>query len=163
MAQGTAVAESRRVGDAEVVTVGIDVSDRYSHLCSLGDDGEILREERVRTTTAALTRALAPLQDARVVLEVGPRSPWLSRMFSELGHDVIVANPRQVALIARSRRKTDRSDAEHLARLGRFDARSSSFPSGTAEPRRRRTSRCCAAATRWCGRGPRSSTTSGVR
>ena len=121
MAQGTAVAESRRVGDAEVVTVGIDVSDRYSHLCSLGDDGEILREERVRTTTAALTRALAPLQDARVVLEVGPRSPWLSRMFSELGHDVIVANPRQVALIARSRRKTDRSDAEHLARLGRFD------------------------------------------
>ena len=123
MAQGTAVAESRRVGDAELVTVGIDVSDRYSQLCILGDDGEILREERVRTTTAALTRALAPLQDARVVLEVGPRSPWLSRMLSELGHDVIVANPRQVALIARSQRKTDRSDAEHLARLGRFDPR----------------------------------------
>ena len=36
-------------------------------------------------------------------------------------HDVIVANPRQVALIARSQRKNDRSDAEHLARLGRFD------------------------------------------
>ena len=51
------------------------------------------------------------------------RSPWLSRMLSELGHDVIVANPRQVALIARSQRKTDRSDAEHLARLGRFDPR----------------------------------------
>ena len=32
MAQGTAVAESRRVGDAELVTVGIDVSDRYSQL-----------------------------------------------------------------------------------------------------------------------------------
>ena len=123
MAQGTAVAESRRVGDAELVTVGIDVSDRYSHLCILGDDGEIVREERVRTTTAALTRALGGMTGARVVLEVGPRSPWLSRMLSELGHDVIVANPRQVALIARSQRKTDRSDAEHLARLGRFDPR----------------------------------------
>ena len=122
MAQGTAdVRESRKVGDAELVTVGIDVSDRYSQLCVLRGEGEIVREERVRTTTAALTRALAPLQDARVVLEVGPRSPWLSRMLSELGHDVIVANPRQVALIARSQRKTDRSDAEHLARLGRFD------------------------------------------
>ena len=123
MAQGTAVAESRKVGDAELVTVGIDVSDRYSQLCILGDDGEILREERVRTTTAALTRALAGMPGARVVLEVGPRSPWLSRMFSTLRHDVIVANPRQVRLIARSQRKTDRSDAEHLARLGRFDPR----------------------------------------
>ena len=104
MAQGTAVAESRKVGDAGLVTVGIDVSDRYSQLCVLGDDGEIVREERVRTTTAALTRALARMPGARVVLEVGPRSPWLSRMFSELGHDVIVANPRQVKLIARSQR-----------------------------------------------------------
>ena len=122
MAQGTSdVTESRKVGDAELVTVGIDVSDRYSHLCVLGGDGEIVREERVRTTTAVLTRALTPLQGARVVMEVGPRSPWLSRMFAELGHDVIVANPRQVRLIARSQRKTDRSDAEHLARLGRFD------------------------------------------
>ena len=122
MAQRTSdVTESRKVGDAELVTVGIDVSDRYSHLCVLGGDGEIVREERVRTTTAALTRALTPLQGARVVIEVGPRSPWLSRMFAELGHDVIVANPRQVRLIARSQRKTDRSDAEHLARLGRFD------------------------------------------
>ena len=121
MAQGTAVAESRKVGDAGLVTAGIDVSDRYSQLCVLGDDGEIVREERVRTTTAALTRALAGMTGARVVLEVGPRSPWLSRMLSELGHDVIVANPRQVKLIARSQRKNDRSDAEHLARLGRFD------------------------------------------
>ena len=42
-------------------------------------------------------------------------------MTCQLGHDVIVANPRQVKLIARSQRKNDRSDAEHLARLGRYD------------------------------------------
>lgn len=75
----------------------------------------------MRTTTAALTQALGTVQGARVVLEVGPRSPWLSRMVAELGHDVIVGNPRRVALIARSQCKTDRSDAEPLARLGRFD------------------------------------------
>ena len=122
MAQGTAAAESGVARGAERrVTVGIDVSDRYSHLCVLGDDGEIIREERVRTTTAALTGALAGMPGARLVLEVGPRSPWLSRMFAALGHDVVIANPRQVALIARSQRKTDRSDAEQLARIGRFD------------------------------------------
>ena len=103
------------------MTVGIDVSDRYSHLCLLGEDGKILREGRVRTTTAALTEALARVPGARLVMEVGPRSPWLSRMLSQLGHEVIVANPRRVALIARSQRKTDRSDAEQLARLGRYD------------------------------------------
>ena len=40
---------------------------------------------------------------------------------ADLGHEVNVANPRQVALIARSQRKTDRLDAAWLARLGHFD------------------------------------------
>ncbi len=87
---------------------------------SRGGPGEWLRRAE-RGETAALMRALAGMTGARVVLEVGPRSPWLSRMLAELGHDVIVANPRRVRLIARSQRKTDRSDAEHLTRLGRFD------------------------------------------
>lgn len=162
MGQGAALAEGRKVGNPELVTVGIDVGDRYSHLCILENDGEGVREERIRTTTAALTRALATMRGVRLVLEVGPRSPWLSRMFSTLGHEVIVANPRQVALIARSRRKTDRSDAEMLARLGRFDPKLLS-PIQHRAPPHRRTSRPCAAATRWCGRGPRSSTSSGAR
>ena len=34
---------------------------------------------------------------------------------------MIVANPRQIALTGRSHRKTDRTDAEQLARLGRAD------------------------------------------
>ncbi|MCY4639269.1 MAG: transposase [Chloroflexi bacterium] len=162
MTQSTALAESRETEGAEPVTVGIDVSDRYSHLCLLGDDGEILGEERVRTTTAALTGALARVPGARVVLEVGPRSPWLSRMLSQLGHEVIVANPRRVALIARSQRKTDRSDAEQLARLGRYDPKllAPIRPRGATGTR---ISRPSAAATRWCGRGPRSSATSGAR
>jgi transposase len=58
---------------------------------------------------------------ARVVLEVGPRSPWLSRLLKEQGHDVGVANPRRVRLIAEAERKSDRADAETLARLGRMD------------------------------------------
>ena len=44
-------------------------------------------------------------------------------MPAKLGHEVIVPNPRQVALIARRQRTTDRSDAEQLLRLGRFDPR----------------------------------------
>ena len=40
-----------------------------------------------------------------------------------MGHEVIVANPRQLGLIFGSRRKNDERDAEHQARLGRMDPR----------------------------------------
>ena len=128
MGQRTASAGNRKQNRMQgmgrgKVTVGIDVGDRYSHFCMLGDDGEVVREQRVRTTERELSRALAAVAGAQLVMEVGPRSPWLSRLFTRLGHEVILANPRQVALIARSQRKTDRSDAEQLARLGRFDAK----------------------------------------
>ena len=97
------------------------MGDRYTHVHALGAGGEVVRERRVRTTTAALGMVLTGLPPSRVVIEAGPRSPWLSRVVAELGHEAVVANPRQVALIARSQRKTDRLDAAWLARLGRFD------------------------------------------
>jgi hypothetical protein len=56
-----------------------------------------------------------------VALEIGTHSPWISRLLSELGHEVIVANARKVRLIAESRKKDDRLDAQTLARLARID------------------------------------------
>lgn len=56
-----------------------------------------------------------------MALEVGTHSPWLSRLLAGLGHEVIVANARQLQLISASSRKDDRVDAETLARLARVD------------------------------------------
>ena len=103
------------------VTLGLDVSDIYTHLCAVDEAAQVIGEQRVRTKPEALTKALTAYPGARVVLEAGPHSPWLSRLVAELGYEVIVANPREVALIARSHRKDDRFDAEQLARLGRLD------------------------------------------
>ena len=121
MQQDTATTWSIEGKEGSGVTIGVDVGDRYTHVHALGAGGEVVRERRVRTTTAALGMVLTGLPPSRVVLEAGPRSPWLSRLMADLGHEVVVANPRQVALIARSQRKTDRLDAAWLARLGRFD------------------------------------------
>jgi transposase len=55
------------------------------------------------------------------VLEAGTHSPWLSRVLAAAGHEVVVAQARQVRLIYQSPRKSDRVDAETLARLGRLD------------------------------------------
>ena len=51
----------------------------------------------------------------------GTHSPWLSPLLAGLGFEVIVANARQVQLISASSRKTDRIDAQTLARLARVD------------------------------------------
>lgn len=48
-------------------------------------------------------------------------SPWVDRLLRELGHEVYVVNPRRVRLIAEATLKTDKVDAETLARLVRID------------------------------------------
>ena len=69
------------------------------------------------TSPDSIRRAFGERAPARIVLEVGSQSPWMSALLRELGHDVLVADARRVAAITRSGRKTDRRDAETLARL----------------------------------------------
>lgn len=102
-------------------TVGLDVGDRWSHWCELDEEtGKVVEEGRVRTTSDSLEQRFRGPRK-RVVLEVGCQSPWISRLLGGWGHEVLVANARQVQLIHGSGTKSDRVDAESLARLGRFD------------------------------------------
>jgi len=103
------------------VTIGMDLGDRNSRYCLLNDEGEILREGQVATTKAGMMQTFGSIGRARIAIEVGTHSPWVSRLLRSLGHEVIVANPRQVKLITESSRKDDRLDAQTLARLARID------------------------------------------
>jgi len=103
------------------LTIGLDLSDTHAHYCVVNAHGQVLQTGRARTTPAALERALTAWPGRRVVLEVGTHSPWVSRLLSRLGYEVLVANARQLRLIYASHRKSDRVDAEALARLGRLD------------------------------------------
>jgi transposase len=58
---------------------------------------------------------------ARVALEAGGHSPWLSRLLEECGHEVLVANARKLRLIYQDDSKDDRLDAEKLARVARME------------------------------------------
>jgi len=75
----------------------------------------------VGTTPKAVKGRFAAMPRSRVALETGMHSPWVSRLLSELDHEVIVAHARNVRLIGESRRKDDRLDARTLARLARID------------------------------------------
>ena len=113
--------ESERELSLRGITVGLDISDQFTSLCVLDASGEVIEEGRLRTKTTAFSQRFSSMAPCRVILEVGTHSPWISRLLSSFGHEVIVANPRRVRLIADSTRKNDRSDAETLARLGRID------------------------------------------
>src|SRR5213078_895126 len=89
--------------------------------CVLDESGRIVMEQKVSTTAKALQAAFGVMPRSRIALETGMRSPWVSRLLSQLGHEVIVAHARNVRLIGESRKKDDRLDAQTLARLARID------------------------------------------
>ena len=101
--------------------VGLDLGDKRSNVFMLDQGGELIEETRIPTTEPAFRRKFASLASCRVAMEAGTHSRWASRLLTELGHEVLVANPRRLRLIYENTRKADEADAEHLARLARLD------------------------------------------
>jgi transposase len=117
------VSKAHGVGSAErdTLTVGIDLGDRWAQLCVIDQDGEVVDESRIKLTHQALRMRFSNLQTARIALEAGTHSLWVSTLLADLGHEVIVANAREVTAITGSIRKSDRNDAVKLARYARVD------------------------------------------
>ncbi|MDQ2949627.1 MAG: IS110 family transposase [Acidobacteriota bacterium] len=103
------------------MTIGMDLGDKTSRYCVLDGNGEVVQEGSVATTKKGMGQVFGALRRCRIALEVGTHSPWVSRLLKSFGHEVIVANARQVKLISQSTRKDDKLDAQTLARLARVD------------------------------------------
>jgi transposase len=105
------------IANPSPVTIGLDVGDRNTHHCVLDSARSVVVRGSFATTRKELSKTLAPFRGARVALEAGSQSPWMSRHLRNEGFDVHVVDPRRVQLISKDPRKTDRRDAEVLARL----------------------------------------------
>ena len=108
-AVSTSAKENRRgntVGpNRDRLTVGVDLGDRWSQYCILGLEGETLAEGQLRTTQEDVGEFFQALTPARVVIEVGTHSAWVQDVITELGHEVLVANPRLMEGSKRRKRK----------------------------------------------------------
>jgi transposase len=100
--------------------VGIDVGDRFSHWCALNEAGEVIARGRMRTTPEAIAEQAIAWSGARVALENGTHSGWISRALAAAGCQTTVANPSRWRGTAHTS-KNDRNDAEALARVVRLD------------------------------------------
>src|SRR6516225_71486 len=86
-----AVSNQGRIVSQPTLTIGLDLGDRKSWYCVLDEAGQIQLEQRVRTNAKALYETFGGMSRTRIALETGTHSPWISRLLSELGHEVIVA------------------------------------------------------------------------
>src|SRR6202165_1922323 len=117
----TVQAFGKEILKEQKLTIGVDLGDRWSFYCVLEEAGKIILEQKVPTTPEAMKQTFSRIPQSRIALETGSHSPWVSRLLTELGHEVIVAHAQKVQLITKSNRKDDRHDARTLARLARID------------------------------------------
>ncbi len=78
------------------LTVGVDLGDKWSNYCIFGLNGETLVEGELQTRQEDFGELFAALSPARVVMEVGTHSAWARDAVAGCGHEVLVANPRQM-------------------------------------------------------------------
>jgi transposase len=81
--------------------------------------GRRVKRGVVSTTPTGLARAVEryAARGLRVAIEAGNQTAWIVDLLRELGAKVHVVHPLKVKLIAESNKKTDRIDAQLLARL----------------------------------------------
>jgi transposase len=80
-----------------------------------------MAEGRLSSTQEAFEKYFKDVKRVRIAIEAGAHSRRVSELLSNYGHEVLVANPRNLQLISESVRKSDRVDARALARLARVD------------------------------------------
>jgi hypothetical protein len=87
-------ATTNGIAKLQRLTIGLDLGDRSSHYCVLDEKGRILVESKVSTSPNAMKGVFGSMARSRIALETGTHSPWVSRLLSGLGHEVIVAMPQ---------------------------------------------------------------------
>jgi transposase len=110
----------KKSSNVELTYIGIDLGDKKSRYCAIDREGTIT-EQMLATTADAFSKHFEGMAKARIALEVGTHSPWVTALLEGWGHKVYVANPRRMESIHKNRRKNDRVDAKTLARLVRAD------------------------------------------
>ena len=98
--------------------IGMDLGKKRSDVCVMGAPATVSERFKVATTRAGLTQAFANRPAAQIAIEACRWSGWVRAELMKLGHEVVLVDTTRVRAlgVGQGRRKTDRRDAEALAR-----------------------------------------------
>ena len=108
----------------EKIYFGLDISQKTIEIFALkGEKG--VSCGKISNTQKSLNEFFDKIpvspESIVVTLETGTHSAWIGRLLNARGYDVIIAHARDLAFIYKSDKKSDRIDAEKLARVARAD------------------------------------------
>ena len=109
---------------SEKIYIGMDVSQKKIEICLLtaySDEERFVEIPNSRESLTAFFGAIPEPSCCIAIMETGTHSHWQSRLIESFGIEVIVAHARELRFIWGSDNKTDRRDAEMLARIARSD------------------------------------------
>jgi transposase len=105
------------------ITIGIDLGDKFHIAVVFDGEGNELETAHVTNTKAGVSKFFQRYKHARVAMEAGTHSPWISRLLGEMGLTVYVGNPRKLRFIWDSTDKSDARDARILGMVCRIEPR----------------------------------------
>ena len=110
--------------EQEKIYFGLDISQKNIEIFALKGEkgvpfGKILNNQK--SLNDFFDKVPFPSKTITVVLETGTHSAWISHCLEQRGYEVIVAHARDLAFIYKGDKKSDRIDAEKLARVARAD------------------------------------------
>jgi transposase len=105
------------------ITIGIDLGDKFHIAVVFDDEGNELETAQVTNTKAGVSKFFERYRHAKVAMEAGTHSPWISRLLAEMGLIVYVGNPRKLRCIWDSTDKSDARDARILGMVCRIEPR----------------------------------------
>ena len=140
---------------SQKLTIGLDLGDRSSWYCVLDGAGEVVLEQKLSTTPKAMKEVFGEMPRSRIALETGMHSPWVSRVLSELGHEVIVAHARNVRLIGESRTEGRSAGCQDAGPVGADRSAVAGAGEASQCPGASASDGDPGASGIWCGRGRR--------
>ena len=103
--------------------IGIDLGDKQNVAVVFDANGTEHKAEKISNTKKAMSKFISKHEGAVVVMEAGTHSGWISRLYTELGAEVWVGNPRRMRAIWDTDDKSDERDARVLGMMYRLEPR----------------------------------------
>ena len=98
---------------------GIDLASKTSAICVIDGKGKVILEQVLFTEEGDVRTQLGRCEPMQIVIEACPLAEWAARLLEELGHEVVVIDPRRAKAVICTKKKTDKLDARNLARMAR--------------------------------------------